>query len=1064
MPVIPTYQVQDFNVRPPPEARIPQPIDYSGIMEFGSNLIQNAQRQEAQDSAQQGYKDQQADKSGQLQQKPIGFFGGISDRAYNEGARQAFGMNKERELRQTMTGLDRQYQTDPDGYQKALKDAQVKFFRNVPVQIQPELQDMWNRSADRVQANIQDRLITMNRQQQAVDIGKGISDNLISIQNQALQDGHTADVDTELARIQLQTAQAVHSRIMTPAQALEIQTNAAVSIAKANYISLVNKGFDVNALTQQVMDPNNKELNKLTIDQRQSIIAEMHQQRALNLQASAADRTVFENRWNAQLKLAEQGMGQPIIETTTRDMMGKLGYEPATIDLNIKKMQQAQQVGNVVNLLKAAPLHAGVAMVQDARDKAQNYRGNDPVEQELLQETYLSLAQAQSTKVQAFQSDPWAATQAYAPKTYERYDLSTDEGLNAARADVVSKTGNANSLILPQVMLDGYKNTLDGAPDAATQVNTLADIRNRYPRNFTKIADALKLTPGQRQAAELINQNQSQAAQTILLAEHNSKALETYAKREDVNTAFDTAFPDKTVFANPDQAGQMKANFANVYRYYLGQGLNDSSATQKALTTLTAGQKQVRINGEQMLVPQDVDPKAVNKTLDDIAASPTGNNLVLGPQGQQYLNSEMSAALADPTRTRLVPQNGGFAVQDLTTGKAYYQQTPTGSQLLIVERDGSIRGANRNYARNTANHTQPGAWDGAVRVQPGAKATAPVSDSAASRSWQGGVQTDPQTLNVKVPTPAGKGVGFKPGTEPENPQDTALRANVMARKEGLVSDPFAARVTRNKQDQNILNGVSAVIRQGQTPEWALQALGDSGVKEFYTLKSQTVRDAVTKAFADPAQRGQTIGGIQESPLQTIERLTRTVGMDAIKTHMGYAPTGATSNAQAIIGPQPVPQFDKYAELIGKRERSNNYSAENAGGYLGRYQMGAKALADAGLIDPSAFKGNRTQKEILNDPNAWTIPGGKQGFLKDKALQDRVFRQFTYRNFLSLKSHGLINSGTSPRDIGGYLAVSHLLGVGGALDYAQGIDGADGNGTAARQYFALGQGMDTGDNN
>jgi len=1022
-------------------------------------MIQQGQREAFEQSKVQGYQDQQARKDGTLMNKPIRFWNASSDAGYNAGADLAYGMNKEAQLRTTLNRLNQQYQYDPEGFNKALPDVQKQFFTGVNAKVQPQLQEMWNSGVTSVQNDISNRLFERQKAQNIVDVNTNLQTNVNGLVDRILQKGLTTDSQVQITQAQAQIASAAKIGIYSPEEANALQKDLLKRTAESNYLFQVNQGADPSKITQEILDPNGP-MKQFGLDQRQQIAAEVHSQINLNREASASDRAAYETTLDAYLKLARNGESIPVDIATIQATMRKFGYTDQQIQANTTQLGQAQANGALVKVLKTGSLSQGQAMVNRAQQAYQNYTGSDPVEKANLLRTSQILAQAQAAKIQAFQTDPWAATQAYAPSTYQRYDLSTDQGLNAARADIVSKTGNANALVLPQAMLDRYKNTLDGAPDAATQANVLADVYNRYPRNFARIADAFKLTPGQRMAAEMVNQKQADAAATVLLAEHNAKNLETYAKEEDVNTAFDAAFPDKTVFTSPQQAGQMRANFANVYRMYLGQGLNDNAATRKTLSVLTSGMKQVRLNGENLLVPQDVDAKAVNKTLDRIAASPLGNNITLGPDNT-YTNAQMGAALADPNSTRIIPQDGGFALIDRNSGQAYYQQTPQGKQLLIVERDGTIRGNSVNYRANTANHAQPGPWDGSVQVAP---LEQDRSDSARSKTFGNPVDVSPEQTTKTIAVTGGKGAGFKTVPATENPLITAKRARQVADRQGLVPDPVASRLTTDQGDQAVLNGVSAVIRGGQVPDWSLQALAKSGVKEFAPLQAPAARQAVAQAFADPTQRGQTVAGVQETPLQTLERLTRTVGVDAVKSAVGYPSKNYTSFSEALVGTQPVPQFQKYADAIAKRERGDNYSAQNAGGYLGRYQMGAQALADAGLINQEALKGNRTQKQIFDDPNSWTIPGGKAGFLRDKALQDRVFRDFTYRNYLNLKSKGLITSGTPAKDVAGLLAASHLLGVGGAIDLHNGIDGEDGNGTTARSYYAIGRSIDFGDAN
>ncbi|MGA0828849.1 MAG: hypothetical protein ACO3PP_02545, partial [Flavobacteriaceae bacterium] len=60
-------------------------------------------------------------------------------------------------------------------------------------------------------------------------------------------------------------------------------------------------------------------------------------------------------------------------------------------------------------------------------------------------------------------------------------------------------------------------------------------------------------------------------------------------------------------------------------------------------------------------------------------------------------------------------------------------------------------------------------------------------------------------------------------------------------------------------------------------------------------------------------------------------------------------------------------------------RSNRYRkplSVQTLGFLGKYQFGAAALEDMGLIKKGASKGGN---KVLNDPSNWNIPGGKEAF-------------------------------------------------------------------------------------
>ena len=144
----------------------------------------------------------------------------------------------------------------------------------------------------------------------------------------------------------------------------------------------------------------------------------------------------------------------------------------------------------------------------------------------------------------------------------------------------------------------------------------------------------------------------------------------------------------------------------------------------------------------------------------------------------------------------------------------------------------------------------------------------------------------------------------------------------------------------------------------------------------------------------------------------------------------------------------------------QNESGGNYRQPgNPLGFIGGYQFGTAALQDVGLIRPGTFdpKLSINQNNAkLNDPNNWTIPGGKQAFLNNPQLQDRAFDQYATRNINTLTRLGVIGPNTPESDIAGYAMASHIGGAGGARDLANGKIRTDANGTTTAKYFRDGK--------
>lgn len=151
----------------------------------------------------------------------------------------------------------------------------------------------------------------------------------------------------------------------------------------------------------------------------------------------------------------------------------------------------------------------------------------------------------------------------------------------------------------------------------------------------------------------------------------------------------------------------------------------------------------------------------------------------------------------------------------------------------------------------------------------------------------------------------------------------------------------------------------------------------------------------------------------------------------------------------------------YAE-IGKSESGgfdpkkfpDQYHVINTIGFVGKYQFGYTALQDGKYVKMSC--GSNSQ---LNNPNNWT---GKDGidslekFLASPAIQEAAMCVYTRSHYKSLCNSGTISTTSSPEEIAGLLAVSHLLGAGGARSWWKGSTKTDAYGTTGEDYFAKGK--------
>jgi hypothetical protein len=136
----------------------------------------------------------------------------------------------------------------------------------------------------------------------------------------------------------------------------------------------------------------------------------------------------------------------------------------------------------------------------------------------------------------------------------------------------------------------------------------------------------------------------------------------------------------------------------------------------------------------------------------------------------------------------------------------------------------------------------------------------------------------------------------------------------------------------------------------------------------------------------------------------------------------------------------------------------NKPANNLG-FIGGYQFGTAALQDLGYVKPGTFdpKLSVSQNNAkLNNPNNWTIAGGKDAFLNNPQLQDRAFDRYATQNINTLTRLGVITPNTPEADIAGYAMASHIGGAGGARALVNGEIREDANGTSTAKYFKDGK--------
>ena len=152
----------------------------------------------------------------------------------------------------------------------------------------------------------------------------------------------------------------------------------------------------------------------------------------------------------------------------------------------------------------------------------------------------------------------------------------------------------------------------------------------------------------------------------------------------------------------------------------------------------------------------------------------------------------------------------------------------------------------------------------------------------------------------------------------------------------------------------------------------------------------------------------------------------------------------------------LPDYYAFLDALAMRESTDNYQAVNRYNYLGRYQLGAPALKDAGFMDK---KGRWTSK--ANQYGIYT----QRDFLFSQVGQDAAVAAYHKKLCDYIRYYGLSDYlGQTycevPVTHSGLLAACHLVGVGSMKKaLASGKATYDGNRVPASEYMELFGGYD-----
>jgi hypothetical protein len=267
--------------------------------------------------------------------------------------------------------------------------------------------------------------------------------------------------------------------------------------------------------------------------------------------------------------------------------------------------------------------------------------------------------------------------------------------------------------------------------------------------------------------------------------------------------------------------------------------------------------------------------------------------------------------------------------------------------------------------------------------------------------------------------------------------DRGSQSSKLAARDVPITPAVKELLGEDKTDEEVSSFFRGEIATKDELAKAITSAEAAGKRNLDLTDSKVVRDAQEKMHGDAMQ------SMQDGSYNAVEAKRFSSKAES----MSISPT----RVGEII---PGMDFESYASTVGKRESGNNYKAENSIGYLGKYQFGAAALEDLGIIKPGASKKGKN-KEVLSNSENWNLKGGKQEFLNSPELQENAFAVYTSKNYGKLIKLKVLDKNSTAEEKAGYLMAAHLLGPGGAKKLKMGEVGADAYGTTSASYYNLG---------
>lgn len=272
----------------------------------------------------------------------------------------------------------------------------------------------------------------------------------------------------------------------------------------------------------------------------------------------------------------------------------------------------------------------------------------------------------------------------------------------------------------------------------------------------------------------------------------------------------------------------------------------------------------------------------------------------------------------------------------------------------------------------------------------------------------------------------------EPITVEELPDTAGLMTRPKARPEGLGApivrsnrDPVKVAVTTDKTASNVKDIQQALTDMGYKPNGVDGKIGGGtkrALRKFQAANNLPITGELTQEVADLLTNGKSVVypdmPVPSAPVKDFDTNDFDVFSGAV-AGIESGNHGYTTYA--------------YPTRVGNKvyKKGDLLYGGDGGHYLGRYQMGKSALADVG----------RKYTPTLNE-----------AFLRDPALQDKLFKKYTMRNHKHLTINSEKYRNMTDQEKLGILGYAHNQGATAAEEYLfTGQVGADAFGTKGTKY-------------